>query len=74
MTYETVKLTEQKEDASPVLSRSGFSRIPDKVGPVTVERVTNFTCPVCGEVLAEAVLLNGSVKGRWCGVKGQKVV
>ena len=73
MTYETVRLTEQKEDASPLLNGIKLRKLPNVGGPAVKTLITNFACPVCGEVLAEAVLLNGSVKGRWCGVKHQKV-
>lgn len=70
--YNTVELTEKKEELSPIANNLKLKRLPDIGGPVVMSRVKNFICPVCGEILKEAVTTNGKVKG-WCGVKHQYV-
>lgn len=72
LNYDTVKSTEKKEESSPMANSIKFRRLPDIVGPVVMGRVKNFTCPVCGEILKEAVTTNGKVQG-WCTVKHQYI-
>jgi len=72
LNYDTVKSTEKKEEASPILSNSKFKKLPDFGGPTSKGIGRNFTCTACGEVLDEVVTTNGKVKG-WCGVKHQLI-
>jgi len=70
--FDTVKSTEKKEENSPILKGTQFSKVQDAVSPTKIGKVKDFTCPACKEVLAEAVTINGKVRG-WCGVKHQYV-
>lgn len=70
--YDTVKSLERQEELRHPKGTEP-ARPPNVGGPAKREVVRDFTCPACGQVLEEAVAINGKVRG-WCGIKHEYVV
>ena len=70
--YDTVKSTERIKERSSQRNDTKLNRAEDIRSEVVIGRIKNFKCPACGEVLEEAVTINGEVRG-WCGIKHQYV-